>query len=307
MWARRTMCAGVLAATAQTAAAEDCDAERAFLFDALGRNGWAVEDEGDSSEVFGACRTRDLVLLAEALRIEAALVEWRLSGLSALEDQSGLVTLEANLDNLRMVPTVDDPWVSYMLSEQNRRNLIDGTLTASWNLDDGAVELEEFTLDLPGENAVSVAFQTSGMTPALLAGRVTDFAALSVSRMEIVIDNNGFADGLILGYLVGAMSGLPGAPESQMNATRDDAMALVGGLPDGIFTAGSKDALTRLIADAPVPWGTLGLTLVADPALPLARLVPLALQPDPLSPDALTAAFDGAMLEVTYVPSPDPE
>ncbi|MEM9852725.1 MAG: hypothetical protein AAF761_12110 [Pseudomonadota bacterium] len=310
MSARQTLCitATLIAATAATPAlADDCEVERDALLDALARNGFAVEAEGTFSETFGRCRIRDMVVAEPALTLDIGMLEWDLEGLAALDAGAGSASLNATLDNLRMIPGAEDPWIGYMLREQNRRNTIDGTLSVSWDMDTGRFELEALTLDLPGDNALSLAIRAGGLPPQILAGGVANAAAAAVEGMELVVTNTGFADGLILSALGGAMSGLPGTPERQMAATRRDARTVVEDLPDTLLDAGSKAALGALIDDAPVPWGTLAITLAADPALPFLRFPALALSSNPFDPAALGFAFDGAKIDIRFDPAPDPE
>lgn len=306
MWSKTSLIAATLVA-ATPALADDCAVERDTLLGALARNGFAVEAEGTFSESFGKCRIRDMVVAEPALTLDIGMLEWDLEGLAALKAGAGMASLNATLDNLRMIPGADDPWIGYMLREQNRRNTIDGTLSVSWDMDAGRFELETLTLDLPGDNAVSLALRTDGLSPQILSGGVANAATAAVEGMELVITNTGFADGLILSALGSAMSGLPGTPERQMEATRRDARTVVEDLPDTLLNAGSKAALGALIDDAPVPWGTLAITLAADPALPLLRFPALALSSNPFDPSALGFAFDGAQIDIRFDPAPGPE
>ena len=193
-----------------------------------------------------------------------------------------------------------------MLREQNRRNTIDGTLSVSWDMDAGRFELETLTLDLPGDNAVSLAMRAEGLPPQILTGGAASGAAAAIEGLELIITNTGFADGLILSALGSAMSGLPGTPDRQMDATRRDAQVVVEDLPDTLLDAQSKAAVGTLIEDAPVPWGTLAITLAADPALPLLRFPALALSSHPFDPAALGFAFDGAKIDIRFDTAPAP-
>lgn len=300
-------CCGAAVLAATPTLADACDVERDVLLGTLARNGFAVETEGSFTETFGACRVRDMVLAGPTLTLDIGMLEWDLDGLAALQGGAGAAKLTASLDNLRMIPSVDDPWIGYMLREQNRRNTIDGTLSVSWDMDAARLELETLTLDMPGANALSVSLRASGVSPAILTGGPANAATAAVERLELVVTNQGFADGLILSALAGAMSGLPGTPESQMTATRRDAKAVVADLPDTIVNPSSKAALSALVDEAPTPWGTLAITLAADPPLPLLRFPALAVSSNPFDPAALGFAFDGATIDVTFDPAPDTE
>lgn len=299
----RAALVAMAAACPASAFAENCAAERGMLFDGFERNRWVVEDEGFFTDAFGTCKISRMALRADGLKVDVGTLEWTFTGLNAIETKSGVVDLKVKLRDLRMVPTNDDPWIGYMLDQQNRHNLIDGDFSATLNLGTGTLELERLDVDLPGDNAVSLTFTAGGIAPEVLSGNVANLMALSVNRLEVIVTNTGFADGLILGALMGAMSDLPGTPEGQIEATRRDARAIVDGLPDDILINDSKAALGRLIDDAPVPWGTVSVSLTADPALPLVRFPALALASNPFDPGALGFAFSGSEVSVTYTPA----
>lgn len=288
-------------------AVADCASERTLILDAVEARGWAVEGEGAFAEDGTLCTLTDLELVNDTILFEIGSLSWQFVGLDALEAGSGVITLDAGLDNLRATARSGDDRVDWMLREQNRRNLIDGTLSARWDLDEGRLALDTLSLDFPGDNAVALSFVVGGFTSEMMAGQVGDLAALSLTRMTVDVENTGFADGLILGYMLGAMTGVPGPPESIVAATRAEVAAMVEALPVSIFDADSKAALGRLIDEAPVPWGRATLAIAANPALPLSRFPGLGLAPDPLDPDDLTDALDGVTVEIRYQPAPDPE
>lgn len=305
MWGRRGWLIAALAATMATQAGA-CEVERDALVDALIRNGYSIEEEGAFTEQFSACRIRNMVVADRALTLDIGLLEWRLDGRAAVQTGAGVAKLSATLKDLRMIPSADDPWIGFMLREQNRRNTIDGDVSATWDLDRARLEIETLTLDLPGDNAVSLNLLANGV-PAAVLRRPLNAAAAELDRFELVMTNTGFADGLILSALGRLMSGLPGTPERQMDATKSDARARVGDLPDDLLNEDSKAALLDVIDELPVPWGTLAVTVTADPALPLLRFPALALSSNPFDPAALSFAFDGAEIGVTFTPDPGPE
>ncbi len=295
------MCTAMLALLPGLAVAA-CSEERTLLISMFERNGWEIAAQGSSGEIAGNCRLRGLQLVEDAVRLDVAMLEWDLDGLERLQSGKGEVSLTAKLDNLRITPEVEDPWIAYMMTEQNRRSLIDAELEVTWALDDGRVELKSLEVDLPGENSFSLEARVNGLTPAAIAGQIGDLGRIEISSVSATLENNGFADGLILGMIIGQMSGVPGSPQTVMDGTKAEALSAVADLPDDIFSDGSKDALAALIADAPVPWGVLQLSLTGERPLPLSRFLALGLSPT--SPDALSRAFDGAKIAVTYVPAP---
>lgn len=303
MWIRRFTLAFGMAIWALPAASEDCSAEKDMLIDGFERNRWDVVDEGFFNDAFGTCKISRMQVLADGLKFDVGSLEWKLNGLDALASETGSIGLSLKLRDLRMVPTNSDPWISYMLDQQNRYNLIDADLNASLDLDSGEFEVQRLDIDLPGQNEIKFRVRSKGLTPSVLRGNTMGLAALSVESLEIFVKNMGFADGLILGALMGAMSNLPGTPESQMEATRSEARSIVNAVPSEVLAQESKDALGRLIDEAPVPWGAMGLRMDAEPPLPLVRFPALLLSSDPFDPAALGFAFSGASIEVTFTPS----
>lgn len=284
-----------------------CVEERAFLLDVFEGNGWTVEDMGALADFDGTCTLTDLVLVESKLVLDTALLTWRIEGSEALTSGSGKVTLLADLNNLRMIPRVGDAWMSYMLNVQNRRSFIDGSLQAFWDLDEGLIEVAGLRFDLPGDNEIGLEFRAYGASADLLSGKVADLAALQIGYLALEIENHGIADALILPPMIGAMSGLPGTPETVVEATKAEATGIVQSLPSALFDASSKDALSRLIADGPAPWGELFVSLSSEPPLPLSNLLPLSLAPDPLSESVLLEAFPNTTLSVSYIAAPEDE
>jgi len=283
-------------AMAPTLAAADCTSERAFLLSALQSSGYTVQDSGTFVEDQGACRQSDLVLSQRVLTITITSLDWRLEGFEALTTGSGLISLRADLDGLRITPRTEDAWVSYMLAEQNRRNDIDGTLAVSWSLPDGRVDLATLEIDLPGENRMAYTVRATGVSPQLLTGDLAALQTLALEHLALEIENHGFADGLILGSVIGIFSALPGSPNSVIDGTKRDLRAVVSNLPDDVFNADTKTSLIALINDGPAPWGKVFAQVATQSPIAIAPFLDL----NALTPDTISAAFQGGSVEVTF-------
>ncbi len=302
---KKTLAALAICAPSMAFAA--CGSERALVESIFQSRGWTIESEGAFEDASGTCKINDIVLVAQNLSFDVEALTWRLEGLSGLSTGSGMISLNADLENLRMVARTSDPLVDYMLSEQNRRNLIDGTLSASWDLDAGLLEVASLRVDMPGENAVGLDFRVDGVSPAVLSGQIGDLDALSLEYLAIEIENRGFADGLILSFLVSAMTGLTeaaGSPASVVEGTKREMSQMVRDLPDALFHDGSKDALLRLIADGPVPWGELFVQVAPTPPLAFSKLMELGFAPSVFDESALLQAFDGVEFLISYIAAP---
>ena len=297
----------LIAILAAGPALSDCMAQRLFVLNSFEGNGWYVEEDGALRDDDGTCTIQDLKLVEDSLAFEIASFSWRLEGLDNLATGEGIVSLTSRLDDLRMVPQVDDPWVGYMLRQQNLRNLIDATLFASWDVGSGEVELGTLAIEFPGDNAIELDLRVQGITPALIAGTIGDLSAMQVEYIASKVTNHGFADGLILGTLIGRMASVPGSPDTVIEGTKRSVRDFVETLPTTIFDAESKESLLLLIEEAPVPWGSLFLSLTADPPLPVSRFVASSLTPNPFEADTLQETFAGAEVTVIYTPTAEPK
>ena len=280
-------------------AGADCNSESVIFRSALESRGYVVEAFGEVAEIDGTCGVQGIAFAEENLAVEIAELSWQLKGLEALTSGTGVLSFEATLTDLRMSPRTPDRWVSYMLSEQNRRNTIDATFNLTWDLATGQLAINNLDVDLPGDNRVVYDLHIAGATPALLTGDPAALQAVSLNHMALTIVNHGFADSLILGPLIARLSEVPGAPETVIEGTKRDFRALVSNLPGDVFERDTKSALIDLIAAAPVPWGELSIRIVPNPTISLAPFFDAALQP--ITPDSISTLFQGGRVEVTYI------
>lgn len=284
----------------------DCATERSALFSVLENNRWTIDREGLFFSGEGRCRVSNIEISEENLELSISNLEWKIEGLTALQTGRGGLSLSAKIDNLQFSPRAGDAWASYLLKLQNQRNLIDASLRLNWDIGGKELVLSSLQIDLAGDNRIDLSSRVTGLGGEVLTGSVSELASVGVVELNLAVENRGFADGLILGFLAGQLSTLPGAPEAVVEATKSEAQKFVAGLPDDLLSNDSKSSLERLIDHAPLPWGKLIISLSADPALPIARFPILALQRDPTSPEALSAAFSGADISIDFAPDVAP-
>ena len=260
---------------------------------------------GRAGDGFERCSLSRLVLVEDTMRVEVARLDWALDGVEALDSGRGSVELSVTVDGARITAQTADPWVDYMLRQQNLRNRIDAALGLQWDLDTGALRVTEANVSFPGDNSLSLSSAVEGLGPEVLQGRSDALLGLSIRSLALSVENTGFLDGLILGALIGRFSTVAGAPETVVSATQTEAKEIVEEWPDDVLDAESKAALSDLIDAAPVPWGQASLVLVAEEGLPLSRfLSPLVLR-DPLSREAMATAFDGVEVQFRFEPADD--
>ena len=279
-----------------------CVDQRNLALNTIAQQGFQVEAVGELTDADSRCRLDDLRLVSGTLEATVDRVAWHLAGTENLATAEGEVSLSLQVSGLRLTARVDDPWLNYMMAQQNRRNAIDARVETSWDLTEGHAELSQFEIDLPGENRFDLAYAVNGLTPQTLTGSSEALGAIGFERLKLEIEHRGFADAMILGFLVTQLQRLPGSPEALVAATKIEAQAIVGDLPDTVFDENTKNALISLIEEGPTPWGDLSLSITADPDLPLSRLIDLGLETDTLAPEALERAFDGVEVRLRFQP-----
>ena len=250
------------------------------------------------------CRVMDAVVTnGPHIRVELGSLRWRKGGFAAiLTGGGGPVTIDVDLDRARIVPQTRDPWVGYVLDQQNRRNFVAARLRADWDIAAGALTIREASVDFPGDNGVAIAGRVQGLGAEILTGQVSGLAALVLRDWEITAQNTGYFDGMIMGFVLGAQDA-GSDPHTVETRLRNAALGRIAHLPPGVFDAGTRDALSALARAAPLPWGRVTLRLDAGEGLPLSRFIPLGLAPDPFAAAALARAFGGARLDVAFVPA----
>ena len=206
------------------------------------------------------------------------------------------------IEDARLVPQTTDPWMSYYLDLQNRKNFINIETLMEWSPETGVLEVERFVLDLPGENGFQFSSRVTGATADMLPGRISGFDALTLEAMSLTVNNEGYLDGLALGWLLGQLSSMPGDPETVVAATLKEFQDIVADWPEDVFPPDSKANLTEMIAAGPFPWGRFDLVM-ATGEITLDRFVSLSISPNPYGAKAMADAWAGAVFDIRFEPS----
>ncbi len=269
------------------------------MLDVLERNDWRVESMGRAGDGFERCSLSRLVLVEDTMRVEVARLDWALDGMEALESGRGMVDLSVTVDDARITAQTADPWVDYMLQQQNRRNRIDAALELQWDLDAGALRVRQANVSFPGENSLNLSSAVEGLGPEVLQGRSDALLGLSVRSLALSVENTGFLDGLILGALIGRFSTVAGAPETVVSATQAEAKEIVEAWPEDVVDAASKGALSDLIdAALELQWdldaGALRVRQ-ANGSLPVEYSLNLSSAVEGLGPEVLQGRADALL------------
>lgn len=287
------------------AAYGDCAVERQLALSMLGRSQFEVLKPGTLIETQTHCQLDGAVLSSgNALSLELGRLEWRIVGLETFgQGGVGRVALDLSVTGARIVPKTEDRWLSYMLDVQNQRNLIDVALDGSWDFESEVFEVNDFIVDLRGNNRMEARFKVSGLGAGVVLGDMTALSGLKLMSLQASIENGGFLDGLILGAVIGQLSSLPGTPESVMEATKTELAAIVAAWPDEVFDEESRGAITQVIADGPAPWGRVDIKLLTQDGISVQNIPVPVIAGSILAPDTIARAFEGARVAVQYTPA----
>jgi hypothetical protein len=282
----------------------DCQDELSLGRAGLGASEFRIVEPGVVSESGGRCRLSDLTLQqGRTLKLEVSSMSWVADGFETLliGAPEGL-SLDLRVEDARLVPQTPDPWMSYFLDLQNRRNFINIEALMEWSPETGILEVERFVLDLPGENGFQLSSSVTGATADMLPGRLSGFDALTLAAVSLTVKNEGYLDGLALGWMLGQLSLMPGEPETVVASTLEKFQDIVADWPGDVFPPDSKANLTEMIAAGPFPWGRFDLVM-AEGEITLDRLVTLGMSPDPFGAQAMADAWAGSVFEIQFEPS----
>lgn len=286
--------AAVVCAVCATPAVSECASERDFVFASMGVSGYSVRDAGVLAGQ-EPCQLEGLVLAQGTnLTITVEAIEWSLQGVEE-NGFSETVSLDVSVRDARMIAASEDRWVAYLLAEQARRNTIDADLSIVWTPDAGVVEVETFSLDLPGANGLEITARSSGIALTLFFGQTPE--DIAVHAVTFSVENTGFLDGLLLSFIIDRVRVVPGEPRRVMDATLSEVATMIDDWPEAVFDQDSRAALQAMVLDGPAPWGKLDFKLDAPDGIGLRQLgtataLPLA--------NALASVFEGATIQAEY-------
>ena len=286
--------AAVVCAVCATPAVAECVAERDFVFASMGVSGYSVRDAGVLAGQ-EPCRLEGLVLgQGTNLTITVEAIEWSLQGVEE-DGFSETVSLDVSVRDSRMIAASEDRWVAYLLAEQARRNTIDADLSIVWTPEAGVVDIETFSLDLPGANGLEMTARSSGIASTLIFGQTPE--DIAVHAVSFSVENTGFLDGLLLSFIIDRVRVVPGEPRRVMDATLSEVANMIDDWPEAVFDQDSRAALQAMVLDGPAPWGRLDVSLDAPDGIGLRQIgtataLPLA--------EALASVFEGATIQAEY-------
>jgi hypothetical protein len=225
------------------------------------------------------CLYRDILLDAEGqyspdfradlVSVSGGMMPW-LTG-AAVEPER----LEVRATGLRNTVQTGDAVTDYFLEAQSMPFPSSATLTVFWDMEAKVMRVEPFTLDLPGNNAVTFSMAIAGASDPLSLFVMADPMALAVTEARLEVTSHGFFEAYALPGLAAAFLSGAADPKAEAEALRTEALNLIAALPDAVVSAVSRDELAQLITELPNPAGRLVLDLRADPGIGAARFAVL--------------------------------
>ncbi len=241
----------------------------------------------------GRCVVRNAEFRLPRMRILMDEIRWELTGLEALlVSQSLLDRAEISIRGLYPVAETGMASFDYAFEAQARAHegiSVDILVTHL----DGAVMLDRFDVDFPGDNALSARLHLEDVQPLR-----PELATLH--NLHLAVTSNGLFESYALMPLATTLLSDVGPVEPQIAAHVEMVESGIAALPEEIFPESSKQALLDVLHDLPNPTGTLTLDLLAPDGVPLGPIISPAVTVNTLDP---IRHLTGAEAHITYRPS----
>lgn len=307
-------CLAVFAALATPAAAQDltpaaCEAALQAVSDtyhampmsldearlsggpALVRDGWCVFSDASFDPGQG-----QRPVTAGALRLAGDGVLW-MAGLSPVPS-----TLEVRIDGLNLpLRRGALPQIGGATSGAGGTLLANAGFGLDWSPEAKVMTLRQGRLAFANGDTVDAEAQLAHVdltTPSAAQGSLLGFA---LTDLHLRAEGSGMFRSILYPALAhGAPAGGEAGAGDARKRMQAEAGPVIHALPGEAFRAGSREALTNLVAALHDASGTLTLDLRARDGIGPARILPLALHRGPVGPADLAALFDGSTVDVGW-------
>lgn len=297
----RTLCAALLLAAGPAVA---CEAERDLMLSQFQSAGLTIVETGTVSQNDDSCRWVDLrVSSGPYLQIPIGEVAWFVSGLDTLlAGKLGPLTLEAQLSDMQLIAVPpNDPGLAYLMTLQQRYNLISGHADIRFDPMLGEFEVAAFRADFPDKSFVDIRGLLTG-DPSLAEDSLMGLIeGVTLPRLTVALRNNGYLDSFAFSALSGVLMGLED-PAAVVETAKTQAIVAIGSLPDAVFDKATRGALATFVADGPMVRGEIRVELSGETGLVFAGLPIWATSGDHFSVAALSALLEGTVIRAAYEP-----
>ncbi len=281
--------------------AEDCIQSWDAMFQLTGLPAAQVQIDVDDA---GWCVIEEGVFSVEQRsRVRLDSLKWRASAIDRLIDD-GLPprTLEIYGEGLGVLPQTGNRVNDYLFSLQNRGSELDFGLSVRWDSLQNSVFVDEGFIRFDADNRVDVIGRIDGIDLSDRASLQTSFGTMGLRNVTLKSTFDGwFEDYLAFPIGASVLDSADGAPENQVEALQEQAVAFLENVPETVLPAVAREALSKFIVSLPTPRGALQIQLNADPVIGAARLMPLGFAATAQDRAALIPdLMDGVRVLVTW-------
>lgn len=185
-------------------------------------------------------------------------IEWRGDGLAEFAD-TGLTatTFEVRANGFRVFAQVGDPAMDYVYRTQSTANAIDLEVLLTWDRETLDFQVARVFVDFPRENSISFSATFENVDENWWRGTSDDPEAILLKHLSLEAESNGLFEFFALPWIAPGLLGQTENVELEVLALKAKAIALIARLDTQVFSGETKRALVELVADMPLPRGTL--------------------------------------------------
>lgn len=252
----------------------------------------------------GGCTARDLEIAMQGnLRIRIDKLAWSGAGFDRFVNEGvPPETLELEITAARVVPTIPDPVMQYILEEQSRLNPIDITLSSAWDATAHRLTLSALRATFRGDNEIFHSAVIESVDLSSQSALQMSAGSFSIVESTMEITSNGLFESYVLPALAAGLLSPDDDPKEQVDALKEKALEEIALFPDAIVPPASRAALRALVSDMPRPSGTLRVHMTASPGLGPARFLRLAQRSGMTDLKAIWPLLNGVELKIVYDP-----
>ncbi|WP_225030290.1 hypothetical protein [Xinfangfangia pollutisoli] len=208
--------------------------------------------------------------------------------------------LEGRIDGLRVLVRTGYASFDYAALAQSRLARTSASLLMTWDEKARLLRLDRMHVDLPGNNAIYMAGEMTGVDLGSRAAIQTSAASFALTRLDLDARLHGLFEWYLLPALAGALLPADGDAEAAAQALKSEAKAFLAALPEPAFPAATRDAAARIVDELPNPSGRVKLAFRAPDGFGPVRFARYALTGLPRSLAEAGPLFQGITLDLTW-------
>ena len=240
-------------------------------------------------------------VLMDSLHLSGAL-QWVADG-TTVPDR-----LSVRVQGLRMVVKLDVPHLDWLFAAQAqaKSNLIRAEMDLAWDAAARVLAVEGLTVDLPGENLVTLSAKVAGVDLGSVGAAQMSLTSFAVTEADLMVQSHGFFETYLLMGLGESLLQSEGDIDAAAEALRQEAKAGIADLPEALVPAESKAALVALVEEMPNPAGRLTVRLRSEAGLGPVRLLGPVMTGMPQGLAEAVPLLQGVTLDIGWSPEDAP-